>query len=80
MPDNTQRAGRGSSALEFYGRSLLNEGRESPELDQDTLTDLLTDLLHHCDAAGLDWLYSLDRAGVNWEAERNEEHHETSDV
>ena len=59
MSTNEERAARGKHILNTYCQHIMGEGGAYPEDDPDTLTDLLTDLLH---ATGAEFYTALDTA------------------
>ena len=53
-PDSTNahRATRAQFALDHYKKAYLGE---SGPIDEDTVSDILADIMHHCREAGLSW-------------------------
>ncbi|WP_082993074.1 hypothetical protein [Mycobacterium sp. 1245111.1] len=59
--DNDIRAARGAQALMAYG-AYLNDATVNEDL-QSSVSDLLGDLRHLCDAVGVDWDRAVERSG-----------------
>jgi hypothetical protein len=79
IPDtstNNDRAMRIANALSFYKSEQLAE--DGP-VDEDTYTDFLTDLRHHCDKEGVDLYALLDRSYNHYLEEKKIDQDEMGD-
>ena len=65
-PSNEQRADWGAAAV--YG--FLDATGEPGGVCEDSIRDLIADVLHLADREGLDAMYILDAATRDWQAER----------
>jgi len=65
-PTNGARACHAEAALDAF---LVSTG-EARTVDEDAVSDLMSDLLHYCDKAGHDGKKALATAKRNWMAER----------
>ena len=65
-PTNGDRAEHAHAALDAF---LISTG-ESRNVDEDAVSDLMSDLLHYCDKFGHDGAKILARAERDWLAER----------
>lgn len=66
-PTNDERADRIDSTMQAYCLAL--ECRDF-ECDEDDIKDMLTDLMHFCQRAGIDFEANLQTARMNYEAEK----------
>lgn len=66
---NEERASRAALTMQYYSCVSGNDG----EPEQETLTDLLTDLRHFCAQAGVDINQAFRLAEMHYEAEIDEE-------
>lgn len=64
-PTTTERANRARRALKIYGYKKTDH----PDDRQDTITDLITDLMHFANVEGYDFATSLRRAEIHFDAE-----------
>jgi hypothetical protein len=63
---NAERASRGARALDYY-----SQGAGYDQGDREAfVTDLMTDLLHYCDAHGIDPEVMAERVQRHYKAER----------
>jgi hypothetical protein len=62
--DNTARASFAGQTLRFY-RDIVGS-----DDDETVITDLLADLRHFCDAAGLDFDAMIDSSFQHWNEEK----------
>lgn len=70
QPTNEDRAQRIDTVMQAY--SLTLEGRDF-DGDEDTVTDLLTDMMHFCQRTRIDFAEKVKAAQINFEAELVEE-------
>ena len=73
MSKNDKRAKRIEATLEVYKAKQL---KEAGALDEDTYTDFLTDLRHHCEKSEIDLYALLDRSYQHYLAEKAGADHE----
>lgn len=62
---NTERAERGARSINFYSNLLYKK----PGVNEETVIDLITDILHFCDAENIDKKIVLRLSKLNYEAE-----------
>ena len=66
MANNKQRIGRAAKSLAFYKSEQL---KEAGSVDEDTVTDLLTDLRHYCELFEIDIEAKFNRSCNHYLAE-----------
>ena len=67
MTTNEQRAERAWKAATRYQQAA--NGDSDGDIADETITDLLTDLMHFCDEQGIDFESCLRMANMHYEAE-----------